>query len=360
MEPVRLYVGDDYREEKLFTHVELLFPFWGVTAKESMPYVRAASLKHQYSAEDFTLVQKIEDADYVLMPYQYDRFKAVNPEKVARIEREAEAAGKPLLIDGSGDNEFPIPVKDAVILRVSQYAYSKKDNEITIPFAAEDLLELHCNGEMNLRKKPEIASVGFTGWAAIPLKTRLKIYAKEAYFILSAHLKWKRGAEVKGILFRERALEALSRSSKITTNFTVRQSYSGHAKTIQGSFEDNRIQFVRALLESDYALCIKGDANASVRFYEALSLGRIPLFLDTDCVLPLEDSIDYREFCVFIDWKDIDSIDTLLAAFNAQCTAEQFERMQKKARDAFATYLRIDSFSPHLARQLRDRLAHKS
>ncbi len=60
--PVKLYVGPDYKEPKLYTHIELMFPFWGVTAKESTPYVRAASLQYQYSKDDFTLVDNIMDS----------------------------------------------------------------------------------------------------------------------------------------------------------------------------------------------------------------------------------------------------------------------------------------------------------
>jgi hypothetical protein len=80
MTPLKLYVSEEYREPTLFTHTELMFPFWGVTAKESMPYVRAAATQYQYSKNDFALVGTIDDADYVLMPYHYDRFNAVNPE----------------------------------------------------------------------------------------------------------------------------------------------------------------------------------------------------------------------------------------------------------------------------------------
>ena len=81
MQPVKLYCPDRYHEEKLYTHTELLFPFWGVAAKESMHYVRAAQMQYQYSAEDFTLVPDIQNADYVLIPYHYRLLMDVNPEE---------------------------------------------------------------------------------------------------------------------------------------------------------------------------------------------------------------------------------------------------------------------------------------
>ncbi len=352
MELIKFYAPDWYRESKLYTHSEILFPFWGVTAKESMPYVRAASFQYQYSENDFALVDRIEDADYVLVPYPYERLKAINPERLHMIEREATRAGKPIIIDGSGDIEHPINVPNSVILRISQYAHKRQPNEITVPAVAEDLLESYAEGALHLREKSEKPSIGFTGWAHVSTKTRLKLWVKELPILFATLADEKRGAEGKGLLFRVRALEALSKSPRIEAHFTLRASYGGHVKTIEGSVADNRREFVENLLGSDYALCVKGDANYSVRFYEALSLGRIPLFLDTACVLPLEDKITYRDFCVFVDWRDIDCIGDILADFHAKLSPEQFTEMQKKAREAYVKYLRMDAFSKQLAEML--------
>jgi len=95
---------------------------------------------------------------------------------------------------------------------------------------------------------------------------------------------------------------------------------------------------------SDFALSIKGDGNFSLRFFEALSLGRIPLFVNTDCVLPLENIIDYKKFVVFVDHKDIKRIDVILSDFYKNLSDDDFVEMQKQAREAFEKYLRIDSF----------------
>lgn len=354
--PVRLYVGEHYREPSLYTHVDLLFPFWGVAAKDSMPYVKAAVEQYQYSKDDFELVTNIQNADYVLVPYHYDRLKAANPELLEMIIREAQSANKMLLIDGAGDLEPVINVPNSVVLRVSRYAYSVQSNEITVPFPTEDLLERYRKGVHILRKKPTTPSVGFTGWATQSTVAQIKTWIKELPVTGRALLDTRRGAEHKGILFRARALAALRNSSRIVANITARSSYSGHTKTMSGSADDIRREFVDALDGSDYALCIRGDANASVRFYEALSLGRIPVFLDTACVLPSESKINYRSFCVFVDWRKVDCIDDVLADFHASVTPERFEEMQREARNAYEQHLRIDMFSHDLAEQLREKL----
>jgi hypothetical protein len=154
----------------------------------------------------------------------------------------------------------------------------------------------------------------------------------------------------------KRALKALGDTRGIENHFTARATYSGHVKTISGTVADNRREFVETLAASDYALAVKGDANSSVRFYEALAMGRIPLFLDTACVLPLEHILNYRDFCVFVDWRDTDRIGERLLEFHRGVSPERFKEMQVQARQAYRQYLRMDSFSSQLAAQLRSRL----
>ncbi len=115
-----------------------------------------------------------------------------------------------------------------------------------------------------------------------------------------------------------------------------------------------RREFIDNMANSDYILCTKGDGNFSIRFYDALSLGRIPLFIDTETVLPLENVINYKDFCVFVDYRDLAHVDKILAEFHKSISDEQFALMQKKARDAFENYLRIDKFTKYLIDRLKN------
>lgn len=355
-EPLKLYVGSWYRSE--ISHIPLLYTFWGVAKKSSKAYVYDTMERYQFSKKDFTLVSQIADADYVLVPHNYRKLQMADPGKFNAIAADAQAAHKPLLVDASGDIEWPVTTPHTVALRLSQYRYSMGPNEITIPFLADDLLHDYYGGQLQLRKKSSRPSVGFAGWAHFSPSQRLKTACKELPITLASLTDHKRHAEHKGIYFRKQALHALEADVRIDSHILARKSYSGHAATMQGTFEDNRREFVETLHGSDYALAVRGDANSSVRFYEALSLGRIPLFLDTACVLPLEDVINYREFCVFVDHTDVSRIGDILVDFHARVSPEQFEDMQRKARAAYEQFLRIDVFSHHLAERLRSRLTH--
>lgn len=354
MNPVKLYIGDWYREPKIQSYIFLLYPHWGVVAKSSMPYIAAAVTKYRYSGEDYIFVTDIADADYVVVPHPPGLFLKFNKEKFEKILSEARAAKKLILIEGSGDIEIPFVGDDLVLLRQSQYRYSAKPNEMTVPLPADDLLETYFGGVLSVRAKQELPSIGFAGWAHINLKQRAKTYIKYLPTLVVSILNPERRAEKKGVLFREQILNILSRTEGVVTKFLGRKSYAGNPTTVSGSMEENRREFVENLAGSDYALCVRGDGNSSIRFYEALSLGRIPLFFDTACVLPLEHLIDYKKFCVFVDHKDVETIGEKLVAFHKHCSSHDFEQMQIRAREAYEKYLRPDMFPKYLARQLQE------
>lgn len=351
--PVKLYIGEGYRQSDM-GHIPLLYPFWGIVAKDTMPYAKAALEKHTYetAAGSFTLVSNIAEADFVVIPHPYWRLRTKHPEVLSRIEEEARRAGKLVFADASGDIAPHVEGAAHFVLRTSAYRYSLRSNEYMAPLAAEDLLQSYCGGELALRAKSERPSVGFTGWGRQSRLERLKTIIKELPLTLASFVDRKRRAEHKGVWWRGRVLSALAATKGIETRFIVRGAYAGHVSTAEGSIADNRREFVQNLLDTDYALVVRGDGNTSYRLYEALSLGRIPLMLNTACVLPLEDRIPYAEFCVFVDSADTSRIGKILLDFHAQVSTEDFQRMQQQARAAFSGYLRQDVFLGHLARAM--------
>ncbi len=349
---LKLYVNREFTAR--LSYIPLLFPFWGPILKDATPYLKAALERHNFDKSYYELTGDIDEADFVLTPHNYWYFKE-KPHSVflEKCVEEAQNHNKPLLIDAQGDPCEHINIKNAYVLRTSQYRFRVKENEIMTPAYAEDLLEAYGGGRLEIRKKEDMPTVGFAGWAKAPFLFRMKSLIKEIPLRLISVFDRRRGAMKKGIFFREKAILALKKSKLVKTNFIIRDFFSGHTGTIKGDAKTSRQQFVDNILNSDYVLCVKGDGNFSVRFYETLSLGRIPLFIDTETILPLEDVINYKDFCVFVDFRDLPKIDKILAEFHKNISEEQFVIMQKKARDVFENYLRIDKFTKYLAERLK-------
>jgi hypothetical protein len=56
--------------------------------------------------------------------------------------------------------------------------------------------------------------------------------------------------------------------------------------------------------DSEFVFCPRGTGNFSIRFYETLYYGRIPIIIDTDIVLPFSDLINWDEIIVIGDSKE--------------------------------------------------------
>jgi hypothetical protein len=151
-------------------------------------------------------------------------------------------------------------------------------------------------------------------------------------------------ARVPGVILRERLIKNINESIKIDKNIIIRKSYGGSIKTIGIPPMQARNEYVQCIKESDYFLCPRGDGNFSVRFYETLSLGRIPVLIDTDVELPSSSLIDYDSFLIKINIKDINKIDDIILNFHSAVSGYDFEQMQKKCRQAFDQYLNIHVF----------------
>ena len=115
-----------------------------------------------------------------------------------------------------------------------------------------------------------------------------------------------------------------------------------------------RQDLVDTVLQSDYGLDVRGDANASTRLFEILSLGRIPVLFDTERNLPFSDEVDYDSFCVRVDFRDVRRLGDIIAEFHTNVSPERFLKMQQDARNAFVEFFRIDAQMKHIIIQLHN------
>lgn len=333
-------------------YLPVLYPNFGALFSEKRLF--ADSAYHTMKAPVVDIVGDVGLADFLLLPFEYFDAVRKQPEYFAECLALAQKSGKKLLIfDLSDYTEEEINVPNAFVFRVAEYAVRPRENIIVMPAFVEDL----GRGAVAPRVKGERPVVGFCGWAGFKNSgQKIKFWIKNLILDLRGVFSGDKNlaARKRGIYFRIKALRALSRSSLIKTNFIIRRSFSSHINTIEDDPARVRREYIDNFAGSDLALCARGDANVSFRFYEALSMGRVPLFVDTDCVLPLADKINYREFVVFADYRDIPRLGEIAAAFYAKISVEDFILMQKKAREAFLKYLNVEAFLNYILPKLAE------
>lgn len=320
-----------YKKIDNLAHIPLLDYYFGPTNLSVKRYGDEA-LK-LFNKQFFNLVEKPEEADYFLIPHNF--FYIKNQDYLDKFISLSREYNKKILIFCYGDSDSDINIPNGIIFRTSQYAYKRKTNEIIMPAIADDLL----GGEqITVRNKSLKPVVGFNGWANYESFYRRII---ENIKLLS---KKNSGFRKRGLMFRIEAIKYLSKSNSISQNFIILNSFSGNEKTRKIDPDILRRQYIKNILESDLCLAVKGDGNFSIRFYEILSLGRIPLFVDTDSTLPLEDIVDYKSFIFRVDSKNIKEIAQLCREFYDKMSESEFKEKQQKARLAFENYLRADKY----------------
>jgi len=126
-------------------------------------------------------------------------------------------------------------------------------------------------------------------------------------------------------------MQVMEGDPRIKTDFIRRQG-QGMSPNVQGGL---RQQFLDNLQRNAYALCVRGADNYSWRFYEALSLGKIPILIDTDSMLPLEDEIPWDHFVVRVPSTRLPELPDWLWEWHSRLSPSEFCDLQRQLRLLF-------------------------
>ena len=142
------------------------------------------------------------------------------------------------------------------------------------------------------------------------------------------------------------------------TNFILRdQFYGGAVVMSDGAWDVElkrrvRAEYIDNVLGSDYTLCLRGTGNYCHRLYETLCCGRIPVFVNTDCVLPYDFAADWRQHCVWVEESEMDRLPEKVAAFHEALSPTDFIDLQHACRAFWQRWLSPEGFFGNLHRHL--------
>jgi exostosin family protein len=301
----------------------MLAPFWGKNPED--PNDPDAGRFDEYMAvgSRFLELTTLEDADVAVFPLDWSSIgQDAGMEAAHRFIESAQAAGTPSIVFFNSDSAKQLPVEATAVVRTSLHRSRRGPNDFAQPGWSEDFVPRYLGNELVIRRKAAKPVVGFCG--------------------LVPRSPFSPARRVRG-----GALRSLERDPAVETNFRRKRSFLGGALS-QGTFETSarqaREEYVHNLVESDYVLCARGAGNFSYRLYETLSCGRIPLFVDTDCVLPYDFVVDWRDFCVWVDEAELDRAGEIVAEFHERLTDTEFEDLQRSCRRFWEEYIRPVGF----------------
>jgi hypothetical protein len=336
-------------------HVAMLSPFWGKNPEDPQDPMSGRYDRYVELGRDFfAMTLALEEADLAVLPVSWERVRQDSRARdlADRFVDEAKRAGKRLVIYYWSDADDVVPLDNANIFRTCCHRSSRKTHEFAMPAWSEDLVEKYLDGHLPLRDKKGNPVVGFCGYG------RIRWDLKNLLSWGGSRLGLKEKEAFAGHCLRAKVLQLLANSPGIEANFVIRDSFWGGALATRGRPNPSMIQqvrqeFVHNLVTSDYILCVRGSGNFSYRLYETLSCGRIPVFIDTDCVLPYDFAVDWKQFCVWVDRSEVSRLAEKVNEFHHKLSPQDFRDLQVSCRKFWAEWLSPQGFFANFRRHFQ-------
>ncbi len=338
-------------------HAAILWPFWG-PAEERAEWIQARRFQ-QYAGtggQFFELVTDIADASVAVLPVHWNRCVTAGArEAMLAFAAAVSRAGKRLLVFFDSDSEEVLPFRDAITFRPSLYRSHPRPGTLPLPGWSGDLVANHCGGMMTVREKSAVPVVGFCGATGPREKSWIARMTSRNY--VPVH-------ETDAFALRNEVLDLLEQSGLVRTNFIRRRGYFGGSmfpplwRRLSGSRWNQRVgeqvrsEFVENIRSSDYVVCVRGSGNFSTRMYETLCMGRIPLIIDTDCVVPFAGLDDWKKLAIWCPASDIASAGARVAAFHDALKPQELVDRQRACRRLWQQWLSPEGFFAHLAEMI--------
>lgn len=273
-----------------------------------------------WARENIIVVHEARSADVI---FSAPGFGNGSHEK--NLADQAKQLGKPVVFLFSGDDASPANLDYGVIYRTSAIQSELHPCERGLPAFCRDVrAERPVILNRPYSTKP---TVGFCGHVSNS-PTRLLYWLQ------------MRRAKAYGLRLRAKAVRKLEQSQCVEARLIIRQDFGGGMLSASPHDRDRaRHEFLENLDFSDYALCVRGAGNFSFRLYEALSAGRIPVLVNTECVLPFEHIIEWKSLCVWVEAAELDRLDSKIAEYHSLQSPESFDAKQNECRRIWQQYL---------------------
>ena len=341
-------------------HVMMLYPFWGSKPENERDPGYGAFDKYARIGHDYFDMTPIQNADYAVLPFDWTH--TLHNKTILKLALRfidiARKWNKKTIVFFGNDSEEPILIDDIIVFRPSLYKSRRRHDEYAMPALSVDFNKYIDGSHHQNHVKQIKPRVGFCGSGNVKEEMSTNTMIKRV-LLRTMQLSFDyRKLLNPGIFMRGFSLYLLSERHDINTSFIIKNEFFGGAiKPRTGNdyelMNNARIEYVNNMLNTDYNVCCRGNGNFSFRFYETMSCGRIPVFINTDCVLPYDFIIDYPKHIVWAEEKDIMKLPDNLCAFHNKLSPAELIEAQQKCRKIWVEYLSPEGFFKNLYRHFR-------
>ncbi len=297
--------------------------------------------RHETGKQSLTFANE-KECDYFVYPKYFllDHFN-----ELKEYAKKAKKHNKSVLVFSYWEIDDYIDVEDNTIRFKRSTKKENPDNEYCLPPFPEDFLKYN-DGKIPLihESAKKEYSVGYVGYADFyDLKSRLyyigvriigKIFRRKPAKRLLMKIRSDKiyGQLVNawiGNYCRGRAIKSIKKMKGYVFHFIQRN----HALTT-ATKDEMRKQYIQNMISSDFVLLVRGFWNYSIRQYEVLSLGKIPIYIDTWAKLPFPERIAYKDMFITIPIWDIRNIQKYMDAYIKR-NAWHLAEIQKDIRKTY-------------------------
>ncbi|GAB7025859.1 tetratricopeptide repeat protein [Geotalea toluenoxydans] len=212
------------------------------------------------------------------------------------------------------DNSDPLGIK-SVIFRTSASALNADPCTYVFPYRTEDFSSyLHYD---LARMDYHTCFIGFTG--SSPIRSLL--------------------------------MDSMMREKRLVSYLDTSERFYGHSP--EDELPRRRARFLEYMARSLTVLCPRGTGENTFRFFEAMSMGRIPVLVGDGCILPFASHIDYDAFIMRIPEREIYRAGQLLYEWISRQSETELLGRCHRARQVWEKYCRYSRISAMLLGMLQ-------
>ena len=151
-----------------------------------------------------------------------------------------------------------------------------------------------------------------------------------------------------GAIIRKIMIYKLRRTN-LPQTIVIRDRFGGWKRDKSANSIKTKNEFINSIVQARYIACPRGDGNSSIRFYETLSAGRVPILVDTEMKLPLENLIDYNKFTISLSIKDSAEVwEKKIRDFDANFKDDKFKKISLEISEIFDKNLSMYNYFRYL------------
>lgn len=293
----------------------------------------------------YQLVDAVSKADVVVFPIDYSVFITYKTEFSALL-KQAKSHNKPIWVYTAGDYGFTNYIANAYTFRLGGFDSKLGENTFILPSFIDDPYQSFINQKFKPLQKEDKPTIGFVGHAQSGFSKYIKEYGNYIKYRLKRIFKRVLADKqpfYPSSIKRAKYLLQLASNKDLNTNFLFRNKYRAGLQNAATQKESSQ-QFYENICENGYTFCLRGVGNFSVRFYETLAVGRIPVVINTDCRFPLNHTIDWEKHCLIIDAHTKKNIAEYILEFHNSLSNAEFKNIQTSNRNLWLKYLQREAY----------------